>query len=74
MIYAILQTAKDHNNDFYVKLFQLFNLCYDDLNKVTFGKKFIAKIESLGIPPGLQVMAAQSLGDKEEEKKSVNEQ
>jgi hypothetical protein len=44
------------------------------LNKVTFGKKLIAKIESLGIPPGLQVMAAQSLGDKEEEKQSVNEQ
>jgi hypothetical protein len=28
-------------------------MCHDDLTKVAFGKKFIAKIQSLGIPPGL---------------------
>ncbi len=40
-------------------------MCKDDLNQVPFGKKFIAKIESLGIPP-----ADQMPQQVEEEKKA----
>lgn len=45
-------------------------MCHDDLTKVAFGKKFIAKIQALGIPPGLaeNVAVPKATAAVEEEK------
>ena len=43
-------------------------MCHDDLTKVAFGKKFISKIQSLGIPPDLAENMTAAVAVVEEEK------